>query len=459
MDTQIGNIIADIQKESCVLIVGPDIVDFGEKTFFELLCEEIINDKEAGSMIDNAPGHIFRNEELLQLLPVAKESTVMRPMERFYKRQAALDEPLAKIAQIPFHLVISLMPDHRLPGLYQSQNLPYSYSHYRWEQAPEQVEKPTAAKPLIYNLLGDFNDRDVIITFDHFFDFLASILGDKKLPNPIQEAFKKASTFVFLGVHFEKWSVQLLLRIIAPKEKYDKNEKYSILQNGVRNDVCTFIARRLDLNFLPDEPHAFLDQLYEACRRQNMLKTVSARQVAKVFVSYSHRDSEMISTLKEAFSNTGIELVFDEKDMSGGQPIDDFINTIRDVDIVMPLLSASSLSSPWVSREIMTTLEKTNKHLYPCSLDDTFLDKDFISRASEMVDEKIADIDERIKARGKANTNDLFHERSNWSDYYENLPRVINELAKRKVVSLNGLPTAAIMAGIIEDIRKLMKKE
>lgn len=459
MDAQIENIIADIERESCVLIVGPDIVDYGEKNFFELMCEELVKDREAGSMIDTAPGHIFRNEELLQLLPQAKESTIMRQMERFYQKQQSLAEPLTKIARIPFHLVISLMPDHRLPDIYKEQGFPYKYSHYRWDQAPEPVEEPDAARPLIYNLLGDFIDKDIIITFDHYFDFLSGILGEKKLPNPIQTAFKKASTFIFLGVHFEKWSVQLLLRIISPKEKYDKNEKYSILQNGVSNDGCTFIARRLNLNFLPDEPAAFLDHLYEACRRQNLLKNVSARHVAKVFISYSHQDKHIIPALKTAFENTGIELVFDEKDMAGGQKIEDFINTIRDVDVVMPLISKESLSSPWVIREIKTTLEKTDKHLYPCGLDQTFLDKDFITRASHMVDEKIADVDDRIKKRGKANTSDLFQERSRWSDYFEDLPRVINELNKRKVVSLAAPDMLSVFPGIIEDIRKLMNKE
>ena len=233
---QIQDIIADIKRENCVLILGPDIVDFGDKSFFEAMCQEFIEDAGHKNIIDAAPQYVFTNEELLQLMPTAKETTLLRMMEGFYQRQTAFDIPLKKISQIPFHLIISLMPDDRLQRIFISQNLDYNYGHYPREGAHAPIEKPTKEKPLIYNLLGDFSELDAIITFDHLFTFLSGIMGKRELPQVIQETLKKAWTFVFLGVHFEKWYVQLLLRIITSKEKKDK---YTILKNSNHNDVCT----------------------------------------------------------------------------------------------------------------------------------------------------------------------------------------------------------------------------
>ncbi|HQX42124.1 MAG TPA: SIR2 family protein, partial [Niabella sp.] len=216
---QIHDIIADIKRENCVVIIGPDIVDYGEKSFFEVMCDEFIEDAGHKNIIDTSPQYIFANEELFQLMPTAKETTLLRMMEGFYQKATVLDLPLTKISQIPFHLIISLMPDDRLQRIFTSQNLNCSYGHYPREGAHAPIEKPSREKPLIYNLLGDFNELDAIITFDHLFTFLSGIMGKRELPQSIQETLKKARTFVFLGVHFEKWYVQLLLRIITSKDK------------------------------------------------------------------------------------------------------------------------------------------------------------------------------------------------------------------------------------------------
>ena len=56
---QIKDIIADIRKEKCVLIIGPDIVDFGKQTFFEAMCAELMSNVEYMTLIDKAPQYIF----------------------------------------------------------------------------------------------------------------------------------------------------------------------------------------------------------------------------------------------------------------------------------------------------------------------------------------------------------------------------------------------------------------
>jgi hypothetical protein len=429
------DILSDIERESCVLIIGPDLVDFGDKSFFEILCEELQKDAQYSQLVDLSPQHVFFHEELLQLKPSAKETTLLRYMERFYQRQVQYDEPFRKIAQIPFHLIVSFLPDTRLKKIYEDQNLDFKYSHYPREENPANVEKPTKKTPLVYNILGDFSEGDVIITFDHLFQYLSGIMGRRELPHAIQEAFKKARTFLFLGVHFERWYVQLILRIITTNTK-DKKEKYSILKNDGSSEVYMFMARRLELDFVEIKPIDFLDQLYEECAAHKLLKMPRKAILARVFISYSHQDKAAAMQVREYLRHRDIDVVIDEEAMPGGQKIEEFVKTVSQVDCVLAIISKNSLLSPWVSREIMETLQKTRKYFMPCCLDDSFMDKGFMGVAEKFVDEKLAGISENIRLRGRGNTDDLFNERNRWTEYISVLPTVLNELNLRKCISL-----------------------
>jgi hypothetical protein len=389
-------------------------------------------------------------------MPSVKETKLLRMMEEFYQKQTAFDLPLTKITQIPFHLIISLMPDDRLQKLFENQKLDYSYRHYPREGSHGLIEKPVKEKPLVYNLLGDFNELDAIITFDHLFSFLSGIMGKRELPQTIQETLKKARTFVFLGVHFEKWYVQLLLRIITSN---DKKDKYTILKNRNNNDVCTFIARRLELDFLETEPLKFLDDLYDECKQQDLLKTIRAKKKAKVFLSYSHLDKEIAISVSKYLSNGDIDVMIDDNSMKGGEKIEDFINSIKDVDIVIPIISQNSLLSPWVSKEIITTINKTNKHLLPCYTDKTFLYKYFEANAKNIVSEKVKGINELISQRGISNTEDLDSAKRSWTEYYSNLPKVLTELNKRKCISLMETEFEKNILTVINDVKQIVKPE
>lgn len=445
------DIISDIQSESCVLIVGPDLVDYGERSCFEALCNELQQDNQYNQLVDLNPQYVFVHEELLQLKPSAKETSVLRYLERFYQRQTQYDTPFRKISQIPFHLIVSFLPDTRLKRIFEEQDLKFQYGHYPREENPKPVEKPTKQNPLIYNILGDFSEGDVIITFDHLFQYLSGIMGKRELPHLMQEAFKKARTFLFLGVHFERWYVQLILRIITTK---DKKEKYTILKHEGSSEVYTLVARRLELDFFPAEPIEFLNELYEECGKQNLLKTSKTNVFARIFLSYSHADKQAALRVEEYLKKKNIEVVRDEAAMHGGQKIEDFINVIKNVDCVLVIISKNSLYSSWVSKEIMTTMQKADRYLLPCYLDEGFLDKALMESAEKFVDEKIASINNKMIQRGRGTTDDLFNERKDWTEYINSLPLIINELNRRKCVSLMENDFENNLPRIVEDILK-----
>ncbi len=61
-----------------------------------------------------------------------------------------------KIAEIPFHLIISVSPDLRMHKAFEDNKIDYFFDFYNKEEAPQPIDKPTKNKPLIYNLFGNY---------------------------------------------------------------------------------------------------------------------------------------------------------------------------------------------------------------------------------------------------------------------------------------------------------------
>ena len=426
-DSIIKKIVADIAKEKCVLIVGPDIVDFGEGSFFEVLCSALEKDGEFNHLVDINPQYIFAHEELFQLKSDSNETQLLRYIEDFYEKQTQYNEPFRKISHIPFNLVISMLPDGRLKDIYEKQSLKFEYGYYPREgKRGEITAKTNKESPLIYNLLGDLSEGSFIITFDHLFKYLSGIMRDG-LPDAIQATLKSARSFIFLGVHFERWYVQLLLKIITTSGK----EKYSILRNSGNDEVFTFIAKRFALTFEESEPVDFLDELYRECDNQNLLKGGSK---AKVFISYNHGDKEIVDRIIGYLKQNDITVIIDNESMDAGQKIEKFIEVINQVDCVLAVISANSLRSKWVGKEIITTLGRPDKFFLPCHIDDTSMDGDFIQRTDEYIDQKTTEINEKIKTKGF--TVDLITEGQDWTNHKNSLPAIINSLTRTKYISL-----------------------
>ena len=74
--------------------------------------------------------------------------------------------------------------------------------------------------------------------------------------------------------------------------------------------------------------------------------------------------------------------------------------------------------------------------------------------AEKFVDEKMATINKKMSERGRGNTDDLFNERKDWTEYINNLPAILNELNRRKCISLEENDFDKSLPKIVEDILK-----
>jgi CHASE2 domain-containing sensor protein len=117
----------------------------------------------------------------------------------------------------------------------------------------------------------------------------------------------------------------------------------------------------------------------------NIFKPKHVESIKKVFISYSHKDSEFVSKLNSSLKEKEIKINIDIETLKFGHDIKKFMEkSIQESDFVISVVSKNSLMSPWVIAESLETLiieriEK-KKMFLPIYIDKSFMEKSFQSK-------------------------------------------------------------------------------
>lgn len=202
------------------------------------------------------------------------KSEVIYPILQFY-RELPVTPLYEKLAQLPFHLILSLSPDKVLGQAFDRLHLPYHFHFYdkkRYDKAADEEKlsfKPSRQDRLIYNIFGSVDSEgSLILSYDDLFEFLQKIFNNYHLPETIREAILDANYFVFIGFNYSKWYLKLLLRLMNMHEKVKK--VYGMDRPGIPS-VETFFVNEFDMNFTNMKTREFVDELYEHCREAGLL--------------------------------------------------------------------------------------------------------------------------------------------------------------------------------------------
>ena len=201
---------------------------------------------------------------------------IIRQMKEFYTKQFEEQEAfLTKLARIPFHIYIGMTPDHMLGRAFGELNLNSSQDHYNMGKAPGPYTAPRKNQPLIYNMLGSINsNQSIVLTHNDLFDYLKSIFVGKSMPLGLKEELFNAVQYIFLGLPFEKWYLQLLLRILSLHTR--ELEHLERLATKPRFELKKNIFKeQFRIEFIADEAESFLHQLYAKCEESGILRDVN----------------------------------------------------------------------------------------------------------------------------------------------------------------------------------------
>ncbi|MFH1931026.1 MAG: toll/interleukin-1 receptor domain-containing protein [Pseudomonadota bacterium] len=98
--------------------------------------------------------------------------------------------------------------------------------------------------------------------------------------------------------------------------------------------------------------------------------------IGGIFLSYSHEDSEFVDKLYERLKNEGATVWLDRHDMVAGMIKRQVIKQIRILDVVIIVLSKSSVESDWVENELEIARKKEKEEkrevICPVALDDSW---------------------------------------------------------------------------------------
>lgn len=160
---------------------------------------------------------------------------------------------------------------------------------------------------------------------------------------------------------------------------------------------------------------AFVAKL-ETTSRMSAVELRRRRGAAKpmVFVSYSHRDEEQARDLVARLEADGSVAV--SVDFRSFEPGAELTAAIRDhvtqADIVVLLVSLESLSSPWVGRELMETLntmseKRSRSKLLGVDLTGDLNGPEFPQKVSNALNERRADLHEKLARNARAGNDTL----------------------------------------------------
>ena len=260
-------LIDAIERERCVLCIGPGVFTNGEGKKLE---EQFIDYlQQSGELDDDI---ICYPDGLFYFRRESKRNHVVSDFRRFFKGAfPELDDIYRKLVKIPFNLIVFLTPDQRYVAIADEEGLPIQADYYYANQPSAIKKAPTKSSPIAYNLFGAFEeDESIILTYDDLFNFMQSIFAENRMSGSMRTAIQEAKHFVCLGLPFEKWYMQLLLRILKINNK--RLTKYAANSQVQHNEIKSFFVDQFDITFVESKVGDFVDSIFEACKKDGMLR-------------------------------------------------------------------------------------------------------------------------------------------------------------------------------------------
>ena len=187
------------------------------------------------------------------------------------------EELLGRLAEVPFSMIFTLTPDNLLTRVLDTRGFDYQFDfYYRHRPAPEEYERPTRQKPLLYNLLGNIEEPEsMLLTHSDFFDYLKSDFRDISMHPKLKDQLKDAERFIFLGLPYEKWYFQLLLHVLSMHSDAMKDIERLALDEFEDPGLHKLYTEEFKIEFIPADVELFLGELHRQCGAKGLLKQVA----------------------------------------------------------------------------------------------------------------------------------------------------------------------------------------
>jgi len=261
-------IVGKIRKGRSILILGPGAyLSESGKTYHQEFIEEL-------DIANN--GNIqryYEDDNFFLFQKGGGRAFTSEKIEDFYQSKKP-NSLLQKLVKIPFHVTLTVTPDRLLPQAFDAEGFKYQFDFYKKLHEPAVIQKPTKELPLIYNLLGSVeNEESLILTHNDLYDYFKSIFARKSMPDKLKLAIRKKeiNCFIFLGVPFDKWYMQLLLRELEIHRNQEDFIRYAA-NTTLNHEVKSFCTEQFTIQFVENDVTGFINTLYDHCEAAGELR-------------------------------------------------------------------------------------------------------------------------------------------------------------------------------------------
>lgn len=261
--------IDTIQSGKCILFLGPELFTTKSgKRLDELLLDylKVAEDDQVRVYEDGL--FFFQNP--------THRTLIAYKIRKFFEAQNNADaqQLFDQIAQIPFHFIISITPDHLLERTFTNKEFKHKSAFYFKKDVNERdIPVPKPENPLIYNMLGSVEyPESLILNHNDLFDYLESVFEGNKLSNTLRDHILSGTqSILFLGVPFERWYMQLIMRMLDLHN--NKNFLRFADSQNLSEKIKVFGEDEFYINFISNNIPEFIDEIYQRCQTKGLLRT------------------------------------------------------------------------------------------------------------------------------------------------------------------------------------------
>lgn len=305
-------ILDKIEEGECLLVLGPEAFCSESGTSYHDELVAYLNP------IQNKNIHRYYEDDGFFLFDdLSKQTLVCHEIKAFY-RKAVPSSTLLRIAEIPFHVVLTVTSDKLLNQAFDLQGFTHQFGHYKKHKDPQDIKAPTKQNPLLYNIFGCLDSEEsLILTHNDLYDYFKSIFARKSMPQLLKDELRHIRNILFLGVPFDKWYMQLLLR-----ELEIHRDGYAFIRfaanQSLPGETRTFCTEQFKINFIFDKNSndqstitTFVMDLYERCRERNLLRERGEKSQSPIEkIRHAVSDGKLedaLNLLEDATRGTEIE--------------------------------------------------------------------------------------------------------------------------------------------------------
>ncbi|MEO1435378.1 MAG: SIR2 family protein [Bacteroidota bacterium] len=301
-------IIDKILQEQCVLILGPEVNLMPDSS---ITCQEALL-----NYLDVENSDIFTryypDDEFFLFDEPYKRTLACHKIKSFYENIVP-NGMLSKLVQIPFHIYLSVSPDQLLQKAFTAREFNYQSGYYKKNKLPQDISSPRKENPLVYNVFGSIlSEESIILTHDDLYDYFKSIFAQRSMPEKLKIELRNVKNFIFLGIPFDKWYMQLLLRELEIHNRNYEFIRYAANQS-INPSLQTYCHEQFRISFISNNLPQFIDALYDRFTQEQLRQATST-------------ESSLIQKAQTLIANGQLSEAIDiAEDLLEGTPLQDDI--------------------------------------------------------------------------------------------------------------------------------------